>query len=387
MNKLSIENKYTIMKYKYLKLKNQIAGNPYGDMVKGNTSKLIGTGSYGCVYSPPLKCDHTQCSDKRCLTGISKLMNYSDADKELKAYKNINVDEIDKDMFFHIGAPHLCIPKVMDIPNLEKCSFINKPFGLLIYENGGDNFLNLLKKIIEKPNDFKTYNSNKFMHQIKKILLGLKIFHEHRIAHFDIKLDNIVTGVNDLTNLDNLNFRLIDFGLSFNYNCKLVIEEIFNKLNGMEYDLLQYHFKKSGFIFSYFPVDLYLLSFLKDKTLTVNDFRELRKYIKKYVKDLNKTYPYLYLNNLYTTREFSNNNIYVGLIKLIKYKPFDKIIFRIIQTVESFQIGVILVELMSYFPEYNQVLSKFLDKTKILHYNPFERMPVGQLYDEFNKLI
>jgi hypothetical protein len=42
---------------------------------------------------------------------------------------------------------------------------------------------------------------------------------------------------------------------------------------------------------------------------------------------------------------------------------------------------------MHYFPEYNQIITKFLDDTKILHYNPFERTPVGQLYDEFYKLI
>ncbi len=375
-------------KYKYFK---KIGGNPisYADATKGpiNESKLIGKGSYGCVYSPPLKCNHPNCVDSKCSTGISKLMNYNAAEKELRIYENLNVDEIDSTLDYHIGAPHLCVPEINEIP--DSCDFIEKPLGLLIYENGGLDAYNLFSSIINQPQPLKSNNINIFLKSLKNILLGLKIFHENRIAHFDIKLDNMITGIknNDFV-IDNIKLRLIDFGLSINYNLELNVNNIFNGFNGMIYDLFQWHFINSNLVFTYYPVDFYLVSFLKDKILTEQNYKEFRKYIKKYLKELIKTNnSYYYLTNLYSKPEFSRNEIYFTLINLIKYRPFDKIILRIIQTAESFQFGMIIAEIMYYFPQYKNTFERFLDETKILHYNPFERTPIDQLYERYSSII
>ncbi len=388
MYKLTYKYKYEEMKFKYLQLKKMIGGYPktYADIVKGKKldAQLIGKGSYGCVYSPPLKCDHPSCVDEKCLTGISKLMNYSLAEKELNTYKNLNVDKIDNTMAFHIAMPHLCVPQIKDIP--ESCDFIEKPLGLLIYDNGGDNAYNVFSKIITQKQPLKSLNMNIFVKSLKNILLGLKLFNENRIAHFDLKLDNIVTNIDkDFIKIQSSKFRLVDFGLSINYNVELNINNIFNGVNGMEYDLFQWHFKNKGNVYNYYPIDFYLVSFLKDKTLTEENKQEFKEYIEKYLEKFFIDYKqYGSLLELYSKPEFTNTEIYFTLSNLIKYRPFDKIILRIIQTVESFQFGIIIIEIMHFFPEYKPVFNKFLEDTKILHYNPFERTPINQLYDIFN---
>jgi serine/threonine protein kinase len=391
MDKLSYSNKYKKMKHKYLqlkKLKELSGGDPlsYADITKllGN-SKLIGKGANGCVFSPPLKCDHSNCTDSKCLTGISKLMNYGKAELEINMYKILNIDDIDKEMIFHIGAPHLCIPNIQNVPRM--CSFITKPLGLLIYENGGENAYNILDIINNQPDPLKNNNFKVFFINLKHILLGLKLFHNNRISHFDIKLDNIVTGLNkDFNRINNINFRLIDFGLSLNYNCELNSSNIFNGHNGMYYDSFKTYFNENGVIFSYYPVDFYLVSFFDKKKLNEDGLEELKKYISAYTKDILEVYKsYNYIVNTYSKDEFTSDNIYLELVKLLN-RPFDKIILRIIQTVESFQFGLLLLDLLCYFPQYKKQIEVFLDKTKLLHFNPFERTPIGQLYEEFINL-
>ncbi len=380
MDKLSY-SKYKKMKYKYLQLKKLFGGNPlsYADITKSlGNSKLIGKGTSGCVFSPPLKCDHPNCSDLRCFNGVSKIMNYRKAELEIKMYEILNVDEIDKEMVFHIGAPHLCVPKIEHVPSM--CSFISKPLGLLIYENGGENAFNVLNRINNQQESLKNKNFKIFFNNLKHILLGLKLFHNNRISHFDIKLDNIVTGLN------NINFRLIDFGLSINYNCELNDLNIFNGSNGIIYDSFKKYFNEDNLIYSYYPVDFYLVSFLNKKTLNEEDLEDLKKYINAYNIDILEVYNnYNYIVNTYGKNDFTPDKIYLELVKLLN-RPFDKIILRIIQTVESFQFGFLLLDLLCYFPQYKEHIEKFINKTKILHFNPFERTPVGQLYEEFIEL-
>jgi len=384
MDKLSYSYKYKKMKHKYYKLKALLGGDPlsYADITKSlDKSVLIGKGTAGCVFSPPLKCDHPNCSDSKCVSGISKLMNYEKAELELNMYKILKIDDVDKDMIFHIGAPHLCIPKIQNIP--KTCSFIEKPLGLLIYENGGENAYNVLVRINSQPEPFRTHNFKVFFKNLKHILLGLKLFHNNRISHFDIKLDNIVTGLNKKFNyISNINFRFIDFGLSINYNCEFNISNIFTGYNGIQYSSFKYSFDR-GIIYCYYPVDFYLVSFLKNKMLNKDDLDNLKRYISAYLKDILEVYKtYNYIANTYSKPEFTEDNIYLELVKLLN-RPFDKIIFRIIQTVESFQFGLLLLDLLYIYPQYKNQIEGFLNKTNILHYNPFKRTPIGQLYEEF----
>ena len=83
---------------------------------------------------------------------------------------------------------------------------------------------------------------NSILKNLLNIAQGLSLFATHKICHFDIKDDNIVTGLNEpykINDLNTNNFRLIDFGLGFNYSDEnLRSKNIFNGINGM----LKYNF-------------------------------------------------------------------------------------------------------------------------------------------------
>ena len=83
MDKLSYKYKYEKMKKKYLQLKKLKGGNT--DIIS-RKSILVGKGSYGCVFSPPLKCYLPDSLKSKFINGISKLMNSNFAIKALTAF-------------------------------------------------------------------------------------------------------------------------------------------------------------------------------------------------------------------------------------------------------------------------------------------------------------
>lgn len=179
--------------------------------------KLVGKGSFGCVYSPPLDCE-IPCTLKKCKTGVSKFMTLPNAN-----YEKQNIDLLFKDFLgdksqYFIIDPHQCKPKYKIKPN-ENCNLIETPYyeqlynryaknkySLLIYENGGNDL-------------YKYMNGTDFhfllvLQGLLNILEGIGLLISNNIIHADIKEENIVIGLS----IKKPSFRLIDFGLSIKYN-------------------------------------------------------------------------------------------------------------------------------------------------------------------------
>jgi serine/threonine protein kinase len=164
--------------------------------------ELVGSGSYGCVYSPPIKCE-TPCTDKRCKNGVSKWMSQEKADNELLEYDNLELEEVDPEGMYHIRKPIQCKPNQEELAKVEDCSAVNDydDSSLLIYDNGGID----LEKYISQGATLK-----QVLIGLKNIFKGVMVMNEQNRYHFDIKTPNIVVK-------DGI-FRLIDFGLSKNVN-------------------------------------------------------------------------------------------------------------------------------------------------------------------------
>ena len=170
--------------------------------IKGG--RLIGQGSYGCVfYEPPLKCKDESSRNTRKV--ISKLMNPKDLDEEYshaEAWK-----KLDPEQEYYITPVKKCDLDTKDIKpknEINKCELkkdISKK-KLLFYNFGGKD----LEKLIPNP---KTYIQ--LFKGFHNLLEGVAKAHQNNLFHLDIKEPNIVVD-------DNNKMRLIDFGLSIDTN-------------------------------------------------------------------------------------------------------------------------------------------------------------------------
>mgnify|MGYP001233106125 CR=1 FL=1 len=172
-------------------------------------SEKVGEGTYGCVFNPSLKCKNLSINYEN---KISKVMTTTEALKELKEFNSINkIEGLQK---FAITSPLLCYPIVDDnyINSIKQCknpliSKINIKYpdhSMLIYQDGGINIHNYIRKIMNKSskNDIII-----FLTSLTNLLDGLLFFNSKDIIHRDIKSDNIVYNINTGQ------IRFIDFGL------------------------------------------------------------------------------------------------------------------------------------------------------------------------------
>jgi hypothetical protein len=203
--------------------------------------KKVGEGSYGCVYSPSFKCSYAECdrcsknSSTNCqecdtTKNVSKVMTTQDAKIEFDKYYNlITSNNLDNNDQFYIKPIIKCEPTGYDITkirkNLNSCKPIKQEdqISLLIYQNGGINLSQLLK-----GNDEYKISILDILTGLKNILEGIIKLGDNQIVHFDIKPDNIVTGIfpnsTDKNHTKSISFRIIDFGIAQQFKTSDIIQ-------------------------------------------------------------------------------------------------------------------------------------------------------------------
>jgi hypothetical protein len=167
--------------------------------------KFLGEGTYGCGFSPPLKCKGE--ATRRNASKLTKmLISRKEADKEYQESRRIL--QLDPERSYFLTADGFCEHDQTNIrPNnqTKKCTkFPLKAESFLVfYEMGGDN-LQDIKLPANKYWDF--------IRSFQLLLSGLDVLHKGGMVHLDIKPPNIVSkltprGTSYIT-------RYIDFGLS-----------------------------------------------------------------------------------------------------------------------------------------------------------------------------
>ncbi len=321
---------------------------------KGGEPSFLASGTYGCVYKPSIKCDI--CTDKICKKDsnvVSKYMNNTHAIKELKTFNNLHLNNINSEHKYHIGKPYKCNPTPNFKPNPYECDVDIQNPSILLYEDGGKDLDNYLKKPC-LPYDF----FNKMEKLLEFILMMLK----SRIAHCDIKNGNIVSGVNGN------NFRFIDFGMGINFDNRFIYDTIFSQA---------YEFWTPSCIFlsgrpeniSNKQIIKYSRSFYKKKEY--NKF--LNTYIKKYIPDV-----------------ISLARILINVREKVKLKT----IFKILKIIDLYSFTTVLdsyvyYHISKFFPIYshklNILFTFFLDKTQIYNPNPFKVCSENDFYEYFKE--
>ena len=187
----------------------------YGN-IKGG--KVIGTGSYGCVFSPALPCkDGRQPSPDM----VSKLMETKDAQKEMSEIENVTtrlVNIPDAEKYFGGFGTYLCeaeeitpedvkgykcdINNVTSLVNDNRSPLELPGLSILQQKNLGKSITEYLENVSSKK-DLKSF----FKNMLNLLIKGIIPMNKIGVYHLDIKGENILVKNNKPV--------LIDWGLSF----------------------------------------------------------------------------------------------------------------------------------------------------------------------------
>ena len=165
--------------------------------------KLLGEGTYGCVFSPPLLCK----DDTQRLTGVGKTFTDSyAAEQEFDELKKLEI--IDPNNKFTVQMSKMCnvpMQNIQESDEFNKCA--KKKQGILVEydqiilkDKGVDLF-----KFCSKPFKF-----SHLLDGFVNLANGLVQFEKHKICHRDIKPMNIIV-------MNNNEMKYIDFGLAKEY--------------------------------------------------------------------------------------------------------------------------------------------------------------------------
>ena len=265
---------------------------------------VIGEGAFGCVHSPSLRCSEPGYN---YANKVSKLMEQKYAVAELKEYDLIN--SIDPEHKFSLDNPRMCTPAADSAATIKECPILqhrflsyNKKSGesqmkddlaLLIMPNGGRDLFHWYYELQGSNMELaeKKKWSDTFWRKTPILFKGLKVLQDRKVAHRDIKIENIVF---DPTTS---RLRMIDFGLMKTFD-----------------EMMSDHARKTGKRF-HIPVELILNN--------PTTFEEDKEYYTKaaYVKDFlevhltsNDTGPGITRQEAFTNIEIEMNHFKIVII-------------------------------------------------------------------------
>ena len=283
--------------------------------------KLIGKGTYGCVFKPPIPCKSGESIPSDV---VSKVMYSKDALEELNETKEISA--IDRTNKYHLPEPRFCkVPKhkLGGVPDIHKCNPINEVYdtAILQYKYGGIDIQQFLSQHKEK---FSSKLVKKILYNLRPLLVGLCEMKRAQFTHSDIKLQNLI--------IDPKTYKInfIDYGLSQN----------FSKIRSHN-DIKKSYIYESGY-FCYPPEAIFLTEPYADKKIFKTD-GQIRKeaddiYKESYAGTI-RTY-YLTDGNYVLPIEKYNED-YLRLTK----KEFTKLILG---GIDTFSLGIAFVIIFSH---------------------------------------
>ena len=301
--------------------------------------EVIGQGTYGCVHKPQMKCKNKTRKNKR---NVSKLMTNDNAESELQEYKTISA--VDKNKNIYLGPPSKC--NVDDIELNRKATIkcdnnkliptqLNK-YSLLIMKDGGKNLEQFADHVRK---NWKNTPANKhkmelFWLEASRLFYGLKVFHDNKILHHDLKHQNIVYN----EKLNRLNF--IDFGFMTKK------DSIMNQAENSVYMLAaNYHWS--------FPWELAFTNenyykHISKQSSTSTEYNHS-------VEEVKKNCRYFFKSVLPTGLNSNTHSImvrqlleqYYVMITELKPGDYNKFLNKSIDTIDSYGVGIALLYVLN----------------------------------------
>jgi len=407
-------------------------------MKKQEGGKVIASGGFGCIFSPPLKCNDYMVKDSiNDNNRVSKLMTVKHAEDEfnqIQKYNNILKVIPNYENYFLINNFELCHPSELKKEDLKgykkKCKSlkkkginiknINKSLSKLMIinmPNGGIDIEKFVKEYWVTSNIIRLNNS-----LINLLINGIIPMNKLNVYHCDIKDGNVLVQINaknnsDLENKPVLITRLIDWGLSIVWDKKQkgIPRKLYRRPFQFNVPFSSVFFNKdflelyNSFLSlnnnpDYFQIREFVINYIfiwndirgpghlsaiNDiiRKLTIKDLTAIKKHkIKEHFVEYDFTYYYIieYLSKI--LEKYTNN----GELDIMSY--FENIFLKNIDIWGFVMIYITLYEyLFESFDELNEYQMEFITKIKyiIIHFlyeNPITPIDVTSLVNELTSL-
>lgn len=165
--------------------------------------KVSHQGGFGCITKPSMECESTCGNTNITSADYSKIQTTEDTDKE--ATENKEIDEIDKNSYYHMPTLCTCTPKVQDtefqvlkdectipytlkhILGLPSKEFLKLNTKLTLMNDGGQSWLDFSER-----NDLSSENIKDFLVNSYNVVRGIQHMLDNGFIHDDIKTMNLL---------------------------------------------------------------------------------------------------------------------------------------------------------------------------------------------------
>ena len=293
----------------------------------------IAEGTYGCVFTPPLKCEK-----KTNQTQVGKIFQNKTTMKEEKVLAE-KIHKLDKKGKWTVPYFGNCTTNIKDASitdNVNDCKWVTKyttNVEQLIYQNGG---IDLHKLVV----NFKVLDEHFFIDNLIQLFVplleGLEDLNDQKLIHCDIKPPNM------LYNFEFNKLYIIDFGLLTPYDEIGTIENNY---------LLEYSYP-------YYPPEFKIYSKLILKKSNVNIQNILHNYssygIKSYIRFMSQFIDI-------------PTEIYKLIVKSSQNKDLFKEKFNkeYVSKIDVYSLGITFIEIIY------KISKKYSIKNKIKNYDYF----------------
>ena len=244
--------------------------------LNANGCKIIGSGGYGCVFRPPLKCKGKNRTKKRMVSKLMTLRHVKNEYEEIMKFKKILKKIPNYGKYFLLEDITMCEPDKLSASDLEKfdtkCNALNESYntysvnyqldklGILNIPDGGSDLKTYIKSL--SYSDLPSLNQR----LLNLLVYGIIPMNKLKVLHADLKDSNIL--------MNDKHATIIDWGLSAIYKLNAIPE----KIQGRS---IQYNAPFTSILFNSVFDNMYS-TFLNENE--IQTYETTREFIEMYVE-------------------------------------------------------------------------------------------------------
>lgn len=352
--------------------------------------KYLGKGTYGCVYSPPVKCNHNLQQENHAVihNNVGKIFfNKEDAEDEYEVTMKY-VNTIDPEGLFTNKFLKKCDVKKehyeqllgnfgKDKADIVRECRVHEDTTQLIYEHKGDSLSSFIDSTTIVP-----YEYMKLYYYLLPIIQGLVTMESHRIMHRDIKPDNIIRTENKIL--------FIDFGLAIDYESAFEVTENYVLRHDYiyyppEFTVREHYFEKDKHSSENYIENITLQCLKKYRKVKFNiidlERNDIHNEIKSFYKKISKKIEKLYIKNNALTQKDINESVFSKFACKVDIFSFGMVLLEI------FNLCITKESLKRYQPneQFKEDMKSLI--RECIKMDPYKRITTDELHKKYTKIV